>query len=92
MNTKKNNKSRNPLWGFLFLGLLGVYGLITLPVEAAPFAYVTHNNDNGSVTVIDTATNTVVSTIGVGSYPGGVAVTPNGDVSTWQTHSAVPFR
>ena len=39
-------------------------------------AYVT----NGSVTVsvIDTATNTVVATVPVGSFPFGVAVTPDG--------------
>jgi YVTN family beta-propeller protein len=32
----------------------------------------------GTVSVIDTATNTVTGTIPVGAFPGGVAVTPDG--------------
>jgi YVTN family beta-propeller protein len=39
------------------------------------FAYVT-NKGSGTVSVIDTATTTVVATIGVGSVPEGVAITP----------------
>src|SRR6185295_3577717 len=39
--------------------------------------YVTNNNDN-TVSVIDTATTSVIATIPVGSGPAGVAVTPNG--------------
>ena len=35
------------------------------------------NLDN-TVSVIDTATNTVTATVPVGSYPIGVAVTPDG--------------
>ena len=38
-------------------------------------AYVT-NHGLGSVSVIDTASNTVVATVGVGDGPEGVAVTP----------------
>jgi len=46
--------------------------------SAAPFAYVTNEGSN-SVSVIDTATNTVVgSPITVGSQPIGIAITPNG--------------
>ena len=46
--------------------------------EAAPFAYVTNFNSH-NVSVIDTATNTVVgSPIAVGAFPRGVAVTPEG--------------
>jgi YVTN family beta-propeller protein len=48
------------------------------PAEAAPFAYVTNYNFAGTVSVIDTATNTVVATVDVGSFPLSVAVTPNG--------------
>ena len=44
---------------------------------AAPFAYVANAGDN-TVSVIDTATNTVVAPIAVGSLPRGVAVTPDG--------------
>ena len=40
-------------------------------------AYVT-NLVSGTVSVIDTSTQTVVSTINIGSYPEGVAVTPDG--------------
>ena len=40
---------------------------------AAPFAYIT-NAGSGNVSVIDTATNTVVATVGVGTSPYGVAV------------------
>ncbi len=41
------------------------------------FAYVT-NRDSGTVSVIATATNTVVATVGVGTLPFGVAITPDG--------------
>src|SRR5262249_51420063 len=61
----------------LSLGLLGVM-LVSTPAEAKPFAYVTNYNFVGTGSVIDTATNTVVATIGVGSFPLSVAVTPNG--------------
>jgi len=75
---KQTNESRTRLWVLLFLGLLGGYGLTALPVVAAPFAYVTNGGDN-SVSVIDTTTNTVVGDpIPVGSFPIGVAVTPDG--------------
>jgi YVTN family beta-propeller protein len=49
-------------------------GLAALPAGAAPFAYVTNNSAAGTVSVIDTATNTVVATIPVGKNPVGVAV------------------
>jgi YVTN family beta-propeller protein len=45
-------------------------------VHAAPFAYIPNND--GTVSVIDTATNTVVKTIPVGNGPVGVAVNPKG--------------
>lgn len=46
--------------------------------QAAPFAYITNQNED-SVSVVDTALNTVTATITVGNNPFGVAVTPNGD-------------
>jgi YVTN family beta-propeller protein len=62
------------LWAALAMGL----GSTASPAKAAPFAYVTNEGD-GTVSVIDTATNTVVGTpIPVGSAPTGVAVTPDG--------------
>src|SRR5262249_38715862 len=60
----------------LSLGLLGVM-LCSTPAEAKPFAYVT-NEFSGTVSVIDTATNTVVATVPVGIEPTGVAITPDG--------------
>ena len=62
------------LFAMLAMGL----GLMAWPAEAAPFAYVTNDAAN-TVSVIDTATNTVVAaTLPVGIAPNGVAVTPDG--------------
>ena len=47
------------------------------PAAADPFAYVA-NFFSHNVSVIDTATNTVVATVGVSIVPAGVAVTPDG--------------
>src|SRR5262245_29628679 len=48
------------------------------PEQAAPFAYITNSGDN-SVSVLDTASNTVVGApIPVGTGPRGVAVHPAG--------------
>jgi len=44
---------------------------------AAPFAYIPNCGSN-NVSVIDTATNTVTTTVPVGSTPWGVAVAPDG--------------
>jgi len=41
------------------------------------FAY-TANAAASTVSVIDTATNTVITTVGVGSTPHGVTITPDG--------------
>jgi YVTN family beta-propeller protein len=47
------------------------------PMRAQYFAYVVNQTD-ATVSVIDTATNTVVATVPVGSNPQSVAVTPDG--------------
>jgi YVTN family beta-propeller protein len=47
------------------------------PMGAAPFAYVA-NTDSNTVSVIDTATNSVEATIRVGKAPLAVAVSPDG--------------
>src|ERR1700724_283862 len=53
-------------------------GLIALPAAAAPFVYVVNEGD-GTVSVIDTATNTVAGTpIPVGDNPFVVTVAPDG--------------
>jgi YVTN family beta-propeller protein len=78
-----NSNGRRAAWarGFAALGavLAMELGLMARPAEAAPFAYVTNQGD-GTVSVIDTATNppSVVATVTVGSDPVGVGVTPDG--------------
>ena len=61
------------------VSLACVFGvaLLAVPTQAQQFAYVT-NSQSDSVSVIDTATHTVIATVkGIGR-PIGVAVTPNG--------------
>ena len=53
--------------------LLGMTGL----ASAAPFAYVP-NEKSGTLSVIDTATDTVARTITTGGKPRGTAVSPDG--------------
>ncbi|MGZ3810415.1 MAG: YVTN family beta-propeller repeat protein [Mucilaginibacter sp.] len=50
---------------------------ITATPVAAPFAYIT-NSVEKTVSVINTATNTVVVTIPVGTYPSSIAISPDG--------------
>jgi YVTN family beta-propeller protein len=73
-------KRRFPYWRGAFAALCAALvlaiGLSARPAQAAPFAYVTSYYSN-TVSVIDTATNTVVATIPVGN-PLGVAITPDG--------------
>ena len=64
----------NLLQGLVLLGLLGMT-LRAMPVGAAPFAYVANAGSN-TVSVLDTARNTVVAMVPVGVFPGGVAITP----------------
>ena len=61
----------------LFLLLSMGVGLGTATSQAQTRAYVTNQLDN-TVSVIDTATNTVLATIPVGAVPVGVAITPDG--------------
>ena len=62
----------------LFLLLSMGVGLGTATAQAQTRAYVTNDSGSNSVSVIDTATNTVVATIAVGLNPVGVAITPDG--------------
>ncbi len=73
--------------GLIVLGAVLGLGLSARPAEAAPFAYVVYNgviiSEIGiffisAVSVIDTATNKVVDTIGVGTGANSVAVAPDG--------------
>src|SRR5438128_5291975 len=61
----------------LFLLLSMGVGFGTATAQAQTRAYVTNESSN-TVSVIDTATNTVVATIPVGPVPVGVAITPDG--------------
>src|SRR2546427_770555 len=82
----------------LLVGLLAL-ALQVMPVAAAPFAYVT-NVYSRNVSVIATATNTVVATIPLESlpqcspsfFPGcvpiGVAITPDGAFAYVATEGA----
>ncbi len=45
--------------------------------SVAQYAYITNIND-GTVSVIDTATDTVTATVNVGNWPHGIAVNPDG--------------
>ena len=47
------------------------------PVGVGPYAYIT-NGGSSNVSVIDTATDTVIATVDVGSGPYGVAIAPDG--------------
>ena len=68
-------QSRTYLSIALFLLLSMGLGLGTATAQAQTRAYVTNDGSN-TVSVIDTATNTVVATIPVGLLPTGVAITP----------------
>jgi len=56
---------------FAFAGILGS------AASLAQNAYITNAGSN-TVSVIDTSTNQVTTTIPVGSFPDGVAVSPDG--------------
>ena len=64
-----------PFFSFIIGGISLV--LLTGLALASPFAYITNFSSN-SVSVIDAATNGVVSTISVGNGPQPVAVNPAG--------------
>jgi len=70
--------------------LCACLALFTAHALLAQNAYVT--NFGGTVSVIATATNTVTATIPVGSYPYGVAVTPDGGGSIGVTATSAEGR
>src|SRR5213075_3324344 len=60
-----------------FLRLAGAAAAcVCSAAHAAPFAYVS-NEGSASVSVIDTATDKVVSTIKIGEKPRGIALSPD---------------
>ena len=50
---------------------------VPIRIGGGPYAYITNEYEN-TVSVIDTATNTVIATVNVGSTPNGIAVSPDG--------------
>lgn len=60
------------------LGITSLTVLILAGVAgASPFAYIT-NYESNNISVIDTSTNKVTSTVEVGNFPFGVAFSPDG--------------
>src|SRR5256714_12770752 len=78
-NYKIRNRDDRRRWSWplrgLALLLLGALG--HAPAEAQALAYVPTHKSN-SVSVVNTATNTVVATVPVGIQPLAVAITPDG--------------
>ena len=66
---------------YSLIGILGItlmfFLMLVSIAGASPFAYIT-NTDDGTVSVIDTATNKVTATVKVGYLPYGVAVSSDG--------------
>ena len=60
--------------GLLSIAAVGVAGLL----GCAPTTAYIPNSLDSTVSVIDTASNTVTATIPVGTFPFGVAVSPDG--------------
>jgi len=70
-------RANNSLGSGVTLAALAMPFVLMLPVTAsAQNAYITNNGGN-TVSVIDTATNTVSATIPVGSRPFGVTAAPD---------------
>jgi YVTN family beta-propeller protein len=63
--------------GVLAITVSAVSCLLGSTQSLAQNAYIT-NSDSNNVSVIDTANNTVIATIPVGTFPQGVAVSPDG--------------
>src|SRR6266404_6593674 len=62
---------------FIHAIVLPVCCAAVVGAEAAPFAYVP-NEGSASISIIDTATDKVVSTLKIGQKPRGIAVAPDG--------------
>ena len=62
---------------FTILWILVILALVS-PSQAAIYAYVSNSFDN-TVSVIRTSDSTVISTVAVGDWPYGVAVSPDGE-------------
>ena len=75
---QQKTRSRKAIGALALLVLVGA-ALASTSARVEPFAYVTHSSFFSSVSVIDTATDTVVGTVSVASSQDrGVAITPDG--------------
>ena len=72
--TRFNRVSATLLW---LCAVLGAFLLASPAARGAPFAYITNATSN-TVSVIDTASDTVTATVPVGNGPTGVAINPAG--------------
>ncbi|MDY9926298.1 PKD domain-containing protein [Methanosarcina sp.] len=74
----KCDKTRKRRVRIKVLGIMVLVLLMLMSIAgAAPFAYIT-NYGSHTVSIVDTATNNVTSTVNVGNGPSGVAVNPDG--------------
>src|SRR5262245_10939188 len=77
---------RVPFW--FLLSILCATGGGTAVAQAQTRAYVAGGSPSGSVFVLDTTTNTLVTTIAVGEGTFGIVVTPDGSRVYVATQSA----
>jgi YVTN family beta-propeller protein len=84
-------KIRGKLPPIKYLGIMVLAILMLVNIAGAvPYAYITNNDYPGTITIIDTATNTVINTVSVGNAPLGVAVNPEGTkvyVASWSSNT-----
>jgi len=76
--TSSNNKQRVYRLKITLIMALTFFVLVSI-AGATPYAYITNEGSN-TVSVIDTATNSVAATVNVGNYPYGVAISPDGNM------------
>lgn len=76
MKEMKRDKARREYTLIMALGVILTFLMLVGMAGAVPFAYVVNSGDD-TVSVIDTATDTVTATVPVGEFPMGVAVSPD---------------
>lgn len=88
---KRNETQR----GYALIGVLGITVLKLLMLVsiagAAPFAYITNLNSN-TVSVVDTATNSVIATVQVGKKSVGNSKRSNEKSNVRSFHSKIDLK